>query len=76
LIGICKRFLVDQKLKNKFLGTKAFICAAMKNATFAIYVTPIYASMERSLQDILFQYQDFKDVFEKKNVSMLNCQHY
>jgi len=30
-----------------------------------------FTSMERSVQDISLQYQDFNDIFEKKNSNML-----
>ena len=61
----------QKQLKPLFLGARAFMRAAQKNTTFAIYATPISTSEENSVQDVPLQYQDFKDVFEKKNADML-----
>ena len=44
--------------------------AAKKGNMFAIYATPISESVHRSAE-LLIQYKEYGDVFEKKNTDML-----
>jgi hypothetical protein len=77
LIGIYEGFLQNKKTKRKkyiqtlILGARAFTRAATKNVAFAIYAIPMGTSIETCVQEIYMQYQDFKDVFEKKNADIL-----
>jgi hypothetical protein len=74
---------ISSKSKNKkkkyiqplILGAKAFTRATKKNIAFVIYATPMDTSTEMCVQEILTQYQNFKDVFEKKNVDILPEHH-
>ena len=67
---------VKQKAKKSlrplFLGAKAFMHATKKNEIFAIYATPMSIFSSNILQEIPYQYKDFKDVFEKKNANILS----
>ena len=65
--------LMLQKSKTKtplFIGARAFMKAAKQGASFAIYATPTSATVATSTT-IPKMYQDFQDVFEKKNADIL-----
>lgn len=51
-------------------GARAFMYAAKEGSSFAIYATPISDS-EKTSSSILSQYQEFQDIFEKKNADIL-----
>lgn len=57
-------------VKPALIGAKAFIHAAKEGSTFAIYAAPISESVKTS-SGIPSQYQDYQDVFEKKNADIL-----
>jgi hypothetical protein len=62
------------KLKNiqpLILGARACARVIKKNITFVIYIAPMGSSIEKDVQEIPIQYDDFKDVFEKKNADIL-----
>jgi hypothetical protein len=46
-----------------------------ENVAFVIYATSMGTSTKKDVQEIPIQYQDFKDVFEKKNASILLKHH-
>jgi hypothetical protein len=54
--------------KPMFIGTKTFMKFITKGDAFFIYTFPSL-DVERHPHEILPQYQEFKDVFEKK------CEH-
>jgi hypothetical protein len=53
-----------------FVGAKAFMKATTRINAFLIYVLPSL-DVEPHPHEIPSQYQEFKDVFEKKNVDTL-----
>jgi hypothetical protein len=57
--------------RHLFLGAKAFIQTAKQNVAYAVYAVPMSIPKEEMIEDIPPQYQDFKDVFEKKNADLL-----
>ena len=61
-----------KKIQPLFSGAGAFARTTKKNVAFVIYTTPIGASIEKGIQEILTQYHNFKDVFEKKNADILS----
>jgi hypothetical protein len=62
-----------QRFKYQMLvvGARAFIRAAKKGTTFAIYATPITESVKR-LEALPTRYKEYQDVFEKKNADLLS----
>ncbi len=54
-----------------FIGAKALIKTTKTRDSFFIYVLPSL-DVEPCAYEILSQYQEFKDVFEKKNVDTLS----
>ena len=56
--------------KPVFIGAKAFIHEAKEGSVFAIYAAPISEKVKTS-SGIPSQYQDYQDVFEKKNADIL-----
>jgi hypothetical protein len=56
--------------KPLFVGGKTFMKAATRRDKFFIYVLPS-PYVEPHPHEIPSQYQQFKDVFEKKNVNTL-----
>jgi hypothetical protein len=53
-----------------FVGTKAFMKAPSRENAFWIYVSPSL-TIKPCPHEICSQYQEFKYVFEKKNVNTL-----
>jgi hypothetical protein len=56
--------------KTLVVGTKAFMQVAKKGDAFFIYALPML-NVEPRQHEILSQYQEFKDMFKKKNVNTL-----
>jgi len=56
--------------KPLFVGAKAFMEVAKEGNAFFIYVLPS-VDVEPHAHEIPSQYQEFKDVFEKKNADTL-----
>lgn len=56
--------------KPILIGAKAFIYEAKEGSVFAIYVAPISEKAKTS-SGIPSQYQDYQDIFEKKNADIL-----
>ena len=56
--------------KPVLIGAKAFIHEAKEGSVFAIYAAPISEKVKTS-SGIPSQYQDYQDVFEKKNADIL-----
>jgi hypothetical protein len=56
--------------KPLFIGKKTFMKVDMKGVAFLIYVFPS-PNVEPRPHEIPSQYQEFKDVFEKKNADTL-----
>jgi hypothetical protein len=57
--------------KPLFVGAKTFMTVATKGDAFLIYVFPS-PNVEPCPHEILSQYQEFKDVFKKRNVDTLS----
>jgi hypothetical protein len=57
-------------IKPLFIGGRAFMRAAKTGTPFAIYTTPTSGETTTST-NILAQYKEFQDVFEKKNANIL-----
>jgi hypothetical protein len=69
--------LKKKKIHPICLGARAFMQAAKKNVVFVIYITSISASIDNISRELPAQYNEFKEVFEKKNVDILPKQrHY
>jgi hypothetical protein len=58
-------------LKLLFVGTKTFMKATKRGDAFLIYILPL-PDVEPHPHDVPSQYQQFKDVFEKKNANTLS----
>jgi len=56
--------------KPLLVGTRAFVHIAKEGTPFAIYATSI-GDAEKTSSGIPSRYQDFQDVFEKKNADIL-----
>jgi hypothetical protein len=57
-------------IKALFIGARAFIRAAKIGTLFAIYTTLTSRETTTSI-NVLAQYKEFQDVFEKRNVDIL-----
>jgi hypothetical protein len=57
--------------KHLFVGTKTFMKATIRGDVFLIYVFPSL-NVEPHPPEICYQYKEFKDVFEKRNVDTLS----
>ena len=57
-----------------FVGTRSFLHAPKDRLSYIIYATPASNSTKISI-GITSQYQEFQDVFEKKNVDTLPEHH-
>lgn len=66
-----KKHKGKNQVQSLFLGARASMYAAKENITFAVYVTLMSTLSLPSIQNIHPQYQDFNDVFEKKNANLL-----
>lgn len=57
-----------RNLRTSFIGAKAFMKAAKDKPIYAIYTTSMSSSTQETYQGIPHSYQDYEDVFEKKNL--------
>jgi hypothetical protein len=57
-------------LRALFIGAKTFMQATKKGDAFFIYVL-LASNVELPHHEIFFQYKEFKDAFEKKNIDTL-----
>ena len=58
-------------LRPLFVGAKAFIRATKQSTSFVIYTAPAGEPTNQPTSLLPTQYENFKDVFEKKNADIL-----
>ena len=58
-------------MRPLFVGAKAFIRATKQSTPFVIYAAPAGKPTNQPMSLLPTQYEDFKDVFEKKNADIL-----